>query len=89
MSLEYESELSEYQSELYTELYNTKTLVNAAITCCQEREFRGEYYGIPHNFTQYISNERNEYLSLLTLAFDKIKYIDKLILYIENELTRN
>ena len=76
-----------YNEELFNEVYSANVLLNATICCCQEKEFRGEYYGIPQNFTQKISNERNEYLSLLTILSDKIKHIYKLNNLVEQELS--
>ncbi len=76
-----------HNEELFNELYNAGVLLNATKCCCQDREFRGEYYGIPQSFIVNISNERNEYLSLLTMLSDKISQIYKLSHSIENELT--
>lgn len=76
-----------YHEKLLNEIYDADVLLKATKCCCQEKEFRGEYYGIPQNFTQMISNERNEYLSLLTLILNKISHINTLNEHIENELT--
>ncbi len=76
-----------YNEELFSEVYCADVLLNAAICCCKDKEFRGEYYGIPEKFIHNISNERNEYLSLMTLLSDKIKYINKLNKSVEQELT--
>ena len=76
-----------YNEEAVNEIYNVDVLVNAIKCCCMEKEFKGEYYGIPNVFVQQISNERNEYLSLLTILSDKIKYINSLQYKIEKELT--
>lgn len=83
------SNVLSYNEQLCNEVYNADVLLNATICCCQEKEFRGEYYGIPESYTHNISNERNEYLSLLTLLSDKIRYINKLNHRIEQELTLN
>ena len=72
------SDLYAYQDEVLSELYNTNTLVNAMKTCCQAKEFSGEYYGIPKDFIQMISNERNEYISMLTIISDKINHIENI-----------
>ena len=76
-----------YTEEVIDEVYSADVLLNATICCCQEKEFRGEYYGIPEVFVKKISNERNEYLSLMTLLSDKIRYIGTLHEHIERELT--
>ena len=76
-----------YNEEIFNELYNAGVLINATKCCCMDREFRGEYYGIPQNYIVEISNERNEYLSLLSLLSDKINHIHTLSRSIEKELT--
>ena len=76
-----------YYDEVMYELFNTNTLVNVAKLCCQEKEFKGEYYGIPQNFIPMISNERNEYISLLTLISDKLNNINRLNLNAQKELS--
>ena len=78
-----------YNEEIYNEIFNAGVLVNATKCCCQQKEFRGEYYGIPQKFIRKISDERNEYLSLLTLLSDKISHIHKLNNCIEDKLTLN
>ena len=76
-----------YNEEIFNELYNAGVLLKATKCCCQDREFRGEYYGVPQSYIINISNERNEYLSLLTLLSDKINLIHTLSHSIEKELT--
>ena len=76
-----------YNEEMCDEMYNVEVLINATKCCCQEREFRGEYYGIPERFIQKISNERNEYLSLLAILSDKVRHVIKLNQCVEQELT--
>lgn len=87
MELVSKSSMLSCNDEISDELYNTNVLVNVARTSCQNREFKGEYYGIPQNIIPKISNERNEYISLLTLISDKISHINKLNLQIESELS--
>ena len=75
-----------YQEKILDEIYNADVLINAAKSCCQEREFRGEYYGLSNEYIKKVSNERNEYISLLTLASDKIKNVHKLNKTMEQNL---
>ena len=79
--------LLSYSEKLYDEMYSLDVLINATKCCCQEKEFCGEYYGIPKNFIHKISNERNEYLSLLAVISEKVKHVIKLNKIIEKELT--
>ena len=84
--INHKSDALSYQDEVFNELYYTKTLVEATKTCCQDREFKGQYYGIPQNYIPMISDERNEYISLLTLISDKLKNMHKLNLCLEKEI---
>ena len=63
------------QDEVLSELYNVRALANATKTYCEVKEFNGEYYGIPKDYVPMISNERNEYISLLSTLSDKINSI--------------
>ena len=85
--LHHKSEALLYHDKVFDELYSASTLVKATLTCCKEREFKGQYYGVPNNFIQMISNERNEYISMLTLIFDKLQYLNKINLSLEHELS--
>ena len=58
--------------ELLSELFCTNTLVKATKTYCLEKEYTQQYYGIPLNYTTKISEERNEYISLLEIISDKL-----------------
>lgn len=72
------SEILAYKDEVLSELYCANTLVDAAKTCCLVKEFNNEYYGIPQSFRSSISNERNQYISMLTIIYDKINNICKI-----------
>ena len=83
------SDILSCQNEIISELYDANTLVNALKAYCQEREFKGEYYGIPKDYISEISEERNEYLSLLMILSDKLKLINKLNLCLENKILKS
>jgi len=75
-----------FTEDLSDEVYSADVLLNATICCCRDKEFRGEYYGIPEEFIKEISNERNEYLSLMTILSDKIRRVIELNQRVEQEL---
>lgn len=84
---ERKSDILSCNSKAYDELHNTAVLIHAIKTCCQTREFLGEYYGIPQDFTEMLSNERNEYISLLSMTSDKLDKLKDLNLSLERELS--
>ena len=85
--LHHKSDALTYQDKAFDELYSATTLVGATLTCCKEREYNRQYYGIPNDFIRMISNERNEYISLLTIIFDKLQCLNKINIKIEQELS--
>ena len=87
MNYSHISEVILCNDRLSDELYSTCTLVNATRTSCQFKEFNGEYYGIPQSYVKKISDERNEYLSLLDLISDKIGKAYKINLNLEDKLS--
>ena len=75
-----ETDLNEFYQEAFREMYVVNTLINAVINNCQGKEFNAQYYGIPHEFTYRISDERNEYLNILNVASDRISELIELYL---------
>lgn len=73
--------------EVLSELYNASKLIKVTKISCQEREFSKNYYGISKECIPMLSDERNEYLSLLTVISDKISYAYNLSLTLENKIT--
>ena len=81
------SDALSYQDKVFNELYDTNALVNATKIYCQEREFNGEYYGMPKIYTAKVSEERNQYISLLTIISDKLNNINSINLNLEREIS--
>lgn len=81
------SDVLSYNDEAFSEIYNTSSLIDAVLTCCQDKEFRGIYYDIPKKSAIKLSEERNGYMSLLTMASDKLHNLKQLNIIIEQELT--
>ncbi len=82
------AEVLSCQNEVFHELYSVLALINAIKIICQSKEFNGEYYGISQDFASKLSDERNEYLSLLSLLSDKVSKIKTLSLCLENQLSQ-
>lgn len=81
------SDVLSYNNEAFREIHNTTSLIDAVLTCCQDKEFRGIYYDIPRKSAIKLSEERNGYMSLLTMASDRLNNLKQLNINIENELT--
>lgn len=83
----HKSAIFSYNEEAFNEIYKTKAIVKALMTCCQNREFKGEYYNLTKNLKYMLSEERNEYLSLLGIALDKLHRLITINCSLENELS--
>lgn len=81
------SDVLSYNDKAFDELNNTKILINALLLSCQNREFKGQYYGISNYAANKLSNERNEYMSFLTMISDKIDNLKRINLGMEREIT--
>lgn len=72
--------------ELMNELYSLYTLLNMTKNYCQELEFKGEYYGGNNSCIKKISNERNEYLTMMSLMRNKLDDVININQNIEQNL---
>ena len=76
-----------YNDEALNELYVANTLIKATKTYCLEKEYNRQYYGIPNIYAIKLSEERNEFITLLNLISEKLTNLNKLYLILEKELT--
>lgn len=80
-----EKNLVNYYQETFDELCVINSVVKLVKNSCLEREFSGEYYGIPRDKTIYISEERNNYINMLNILSEKVTHIMNLQLFLEQE----
>lgn len=81
------SDLLSYQNSSFDELYIINTLIQMTKSSCTEREFKGEYYGTSGNMKNNLSTERNEYITMLTLAADRLSSLIEINLSMENKIS--
>lgn len=81
------SDLLKCNYKNFDELYVVNTLIQITKSSCTEREFKGEYYGTSNRIKNLLSAERNEYITMLTLATDKLSKIMKTSADLENKIT--
>ena len=72
--------------QIFNELYMADTIVNITRNSCLDREFSGQYYGIPAESSAQLSAERNNYINMLTILSEKISNIMELNIAMENEI---
>ncbi len=79
--------LMKFCDQVFCELYVLDTLVKLTKEACEDREYSGQYYGIPDEKINKLSMERNNYINMLTLLSEKIASVMDINLRIEKELS--
>lgn len=72
--------------ESFNKLYMINTLINMVRKMCEEREFKGEYYNISKKSAAKLSEERNDYINVLSIVCDSIADVLNLKLKMETEM---
>ena len=74
----------------FHEMYVVNTIISMIKQSCVERENNGQYYGLTEKrIRTLISDERNDYINMLTLLSDKISNLMALFVSMENEFSLN
>ncbi len=82
------SDLLSYNNKTFEELYIITTLIQMTKSACTEKEFKGQYYGSSTEAKNQLSAERNEYITMLTLASDRLSKLMEINLGIENKISK-
>ena len=77
----------ECYQKAFNELYMVDTLIKMTKNFCEEREYKGQYYGISKDSIEALSSERNDYINMLSIASDKVSNIMNLNLLMESEMS--
>lgn len=70
----------------FNELYYINTLVNMMKLSCEDKEYKGSYFGMDFEGIKKLSAERNDYINMLTLISDRISTLININLSLEKEL---
>ena len=67
------------QSREYDEVLNClESILSVTKYVCQGHEFLSEYYNLQDKGRLFLSEERNQYITMLSLALDKISRLRKI-----------
>ena len=69
------------------ELFSLESIIKLTQESCLVREEDSIYYSLDSDEKIFLSEERNHYINMLTLALDKVNKLKKLSNSIEKELT--
>ncbi len=71
---------------LYAELENINTILLMTKTFCINKEFNGIYYSLDKESTLQLSEERNNYINMLTILSEKVNTAKNLNMQLEQEI---
>lgn len=82
------SDVNCINENMINELYTLESLVKTTVENCLNKECSSEYYREDER-KKKISEERNNYINILTVALSKIKHIQMLNTEIENLIIKS
>ena len=78
--------LLSYENSLFNELSSLESILKLTKNSCYEQEVNSCYYDLENINRLKLSEERNHYLNLLTIALDKVLLLKKINENLENEI---
>lgn len=70
----------------YDEILMVRSLISLVRETCLNLELKSEYYENDKNYVLKLSEERNKYLNILSMAQDKLNNIEVLNIKLEDEI---
>lgn len=68
-------------------LFTLESIIKMTQNVCLDKEISSEYYNLPNNQKIILSEERNHYINMLSLALDKISSLKECNIILEKELS--
>ena len=72
---------------IYDQLFHLESIIKITKDACLDKEFQSVYYNLSSKAKYTLSEERNNYINMLTIALDKISELKAINDNIENELS--
>ena len=82
----YSNVILAYENSLFEELSSLESVLKSTKDSCLKQEINSNYYELADDNKVKLSEERNHYLNLLTIAIDKINLLKQINRNIENEI---
>lgn len=78
--------LLNYCEKYFDELFILESVIKLTKDACLEKEFGANYYEISKKNKKALSEERNHYINLLTIALDKVENLKSININMETEI---
>lgn len=75
-----------YCEKCFDELFILESVIKLTKEACLEKEFGANYYELTKKNKRALSEERNHYINLLTIALDKVEKLKSININIEKEV---
>ncbi len=70
----------------FDELFLLESVIKLTKEACLDREVSSQYYNLPEEKKRYLSEERNNYINMLSIALDRVKNLKEINSQIEEEI---
>ena len=70
----------------FSEIFSLKSIIKITREACLEKEMNSSYYNLSQENKKYLSEERNHYINMLSIALDKVTELENINESIEREL---
>lgn len=70
----------------FDKLFSLESIIQTTKDACMERESSSKYYGLSSKNKFTLSEERNHYINMLTMALDKVAELKSINNELENEI---
>lgn len=70
----------------FNELFALKSIIKLTREICLDKEINSSYYNLSAEYKKSLSEERNNYINMLSIALDKVANIENISETIEKEI---
>lgn len=61
--------------DIFDKIYTLESIIKLTLSNCKDKEIRASYYEISSKNTIKLSEERNNYINMLTIALEKLEQL--------------
>ena len=70
---------------IFEKIFTLESVIKLTLNSCKEKEIKAEYYNLASNNIINLSEERNNYVNMLTIALEKLEQIKTISSNFERE----